>query len=299
VRLYIDLDTQALVSGLGTRSPVSAVSFKRGDSSRIEVQFFRGVTPVQLADGATGKFAIKEAGKYDSDPIVFADEWTLEGAEASAIYVFSPNFNTVELNALLNSGDEDEDNDVKSLACMAEIKWIVAGAINSTQTITANIANDVIKGTEGTPIELPTPLDWLAENGIVYDPQIDGLTGGTSTDLDGIVTVGVETGRMQAVALNGDNLAIYRLIDSTVPGDSLPDVVMPDDWDIAENGRRWLLVSRWISPVNTADVVDGGGVARISGVQELVAWNADQEKYQIIRISGAAGFEVPYIANLP
>jgi hypothetical protein len=169
VRCYIDLDTQGLVSGLGTRTPITSLPFKRGDSSRIELLFFRGITQTELAAGATAVFGLKEKGKYDGEYVVLAGEWAKEGEGATALYVFTPNFNTVALNTLLASGDLDDENDVASIELMGEIEWQIDGQIYSTQTFAAIVANDVNKGNEGTPQTNPTPDNWLDARAVRYD----------------------------------------------------------------------------------------------------------------------------------
>ena len=361
VRLYIDLDTQTLVSGLGTRTPVPEIRFKRGDSARIEVQFFRGVTPLQLTAGATGKFALKELNKYDSDPVV-SGNWTLEGAGALALYVFSPNFNTEALNDLLFHGDADEDNDVASVVLMGEIEWIVGAAIYSTRTVRVIVDNDVIKDTDGTPLAVETPIDWLgarlmtrtAAQGspisalvnsvttVSADPRVDAKTliyagpggageywteSGALPALGDIYLFSDSPTVVQLVAADGDywanfapvgaelqpwtdtpldpqNVGVIATVDLfdggiEIAGEFLGQFcrlgdATPYEW-YQWDGTTW---SQRVDPVNTATPTDGGGVAVIAGIKEVVLWNSTQEIYQILRLSGAPGLETPYVSNI-
>jgi hypothetical protein len=43
----------------------------------------------------------------------------------------------------------------------------------------------------------------------------------------------------------------------------------------------------------------GGGIARVAGAFEVVLWNSTQEIFQILRLTGAAGFESVEITDLP
>jgi len=172
VRLFIDLDSQRLVTSAGTRDPLTSLSFKRGDSARLEIQFIRGAVAEELQAGAAGAFGVKADGKYDSAYLVYSPEWVKEGEGVEALYVFEPSFNTTGLNDLLGHGDGDDSNDEELVTLMAEIEWTVGGAVFSTQTIKALVYNDVIK--DGEPPDPLTGPQWaqLNEEGQLLDVQI-------------------------------------------------------------------------------------------------------------------------------
>ena len=68
MQLYFDLNVGSLVVSPGFTQPVSSLSFKRGDSQTITLQFCKGGSIVDLPDPAsTGIFGIKRAGDYDGD----------------------------------------------------------------------------------------------------------------------------------------------------------------------------------------------------------------------------------------
>jgi hypothetical protein len=165
MKIYVDSDTNQIITDAAFKAPVNGVSFKRGDASKVEVIFVTGNTAEDASEDRSITFGIKAAGKFDGDFLVSASDFTI--SETS--YVLAPSFNTVELNDLLNSGDDDDTNDVASVAAMLEITWSddEGDTWLSTNTITATIFNDVVKGVEGTPLESPTPLDWLE----TYRPQ--------------------------------------------------------------------------------------------------------------------------------
>lgn len=68
------------------------------------------------------------------------------------------------------------------------------------------------------------------------------------------------------------------------------------------NVSNWTELSDGADParhVDTSSDMDGGGVASVAGVQEVVLWNSTQSKYQILRLSGSAGSETVEISDLP
>lgn len=147
MQLYIDVDLNQLVLNPGNKNPVTSLSFKRGDSAQINVQFVQAGAVIELPADATGKIGFKKIGKYDDDFIVSALGWTKNGTGATASYAFSPSFNTTQLNALLDQNGDP----VASVQLMGEIQWATGGATESTNTFTATVSNDVIKDDEGVP----------------------------------------------------------------------------------------------------------------------------------------------------
>lgn len=287
--LYIDVESQKLVEVAGTRIPLSSVAFKRGDSARVEIQFVSGTTVQELSGTTiTGSFGLKEDGKYDTATCVVGPaSWTKEGSGTSTKYVFEPNFNTTALNTLLAHGDADDTNDVASVTLMGEISWTIDGAVYSTQEFDAIVANDVLKGGEASPIALEDEAQaWLADNGIVYDPDITGLTGGTATDLDSIATVGLDVGRLQAVVTTAEGLLIYELQASTVSEVS-PIRIRPDDYAASTNEKVWVLRTPPVYLFETA----GDLSIQFSGTQLVLTDPAGPNPSCSMRTSGSLVFD--------
>jgi hypothetical protein len=161
MRLYIDLDSNAFVSDPAFKSRVPSVDFKRGDASEVVLSFVSGNTVTPLVSGALVEFGIKKKADYSGDFLVFSDEYIL----AASSYVLNPSFNTDTLNALLSS------NATGSIDTILEVTFSEddGSTWKSSNTITARIFNDVIKGSEGTPTELPSPDDWLNARAVRYD----------------------------------------------------------------------------------------------------------------------------------
>lgn len=137
------------------------MTFKRGDSVTIELQFVSGFAALSaVVPGREIVFGIKPAGQYgDGDFIVTSDTYTATGNT----YLMKPSFNTVELNDLLNAVDNDSDNDLGSVTGNLEVTWSDNGSDwYSTNTIPVTIQNDLISGNESTALEVnPSPLEWL------------------------------------------------------------------------------------------------------------------------------------------
>jgi hypothetical protein len=202
MRLFIDVDTNSFITDSGFKAPVTAVSFKRGDASQIELTFVSGNSPLSATNDKLISFGIKETGKYDADFVVAASEYTTSNYS----YILNPSFNTASLDDLLMSGDFNALNDIGSISTMMEITWSIdAGATwYSSNTITATIANDVIKGLEGSPVENQTVIEWI-EN---QDFGFAKLNGGN--DFSGNQTV---QGALTAISftLSGSDFGLRKI----------------------------------------------------------------------------------------
>ena len=150
MNLYFDVDAGYFVTGPGTRERVDALSFKRGDTCSIAVRFVSGIVVQELGAGAAGKIGMKEQGEYDADFVASDSAWTKTGTGPSTVYTFELNLNTSELNTLL-ADDGTEGNDVASVELMFEMEYTVGGVTTSSNTITATVHNDVVKGDETGP----------------------------------------------------------------------------------------------------------------------------------------------------
>jgi hypothetical protein len=250
MRLYIDTVSQSFVTDPAFRAPVDSATFKRGDAAQVNIQFSNGSTVLSAVSGRDLKFGIKASGDYDGDYIVFTEDYTINGND----YVLNPSFNTEALNLLLGH-DPLSGNvipDVAAVDAMLEVSWSDDSGTSwySTNTITATINNDVNKGSEGTPIELPDALDWLQANGIVYETAITSLTGGTSTYLDALVTTGIPVGSLYAVKGSGNNLSIYRMADSTSTT-SVPLRIRPLDYNNPDNKKVWFLAAPQVASLRS------------------------------------------------
>jgi len=143
MRVYIDLNSRALVVSPVLTQRVSDLFFTRRDNVPVEVQFVRNGVVVELDGGALGKIGIKI--DYDGDFLAYDSAWTKIGTGSNTIYQFGLNLNTTELDAEFETDEED------SISAKVEIEWSEGGLVSSTLPATAIIYNDVIRGDESAP----------------------------------------------------------------------------------------------------------------------------------------------------
>jgi hypothetical protein len=207
VKLYVDLESRELIECPGFRNPVTTLRFKRGDSAKLEVAFLtNGSTHAAIGDpdALTMRFGVKPSNRFDLDYLVYCDEWTMpDEEETSPVYVCYPSFNTVELDAALDVGEEPE---LASVTLMGEITWSEGdGEPTSTRTFIVIVENDVIRGGETEPTSASTrvPFD----------------VGDVATDL---VPVDYANGAAQKLALVMNTSVLHTIVPaSSVEGSAL------------------------------------------------------------------------------
>lgn len=179
--LYFDLDFGQLVTSPGTREPLRALEFKRGDTCTVTVQFLRGSIPQELATGATGSFGLKPVGDYDGNFAAAATAWTKAGTGTATLYHFALNLATTELNDLLGVG---AGADVASVLLNAELEFIADSVRTSSQTLAATVHNDVVRGDEAGPTDVTPGTPAVAYATVTGTLTSDGTTAATFPDMD-------------------------------------------------------------------------------------------------------------------
>ena len=149
MKIFINQDSKKFVSSQKFNAVVNRFDFKRGDTAKIELGYVQDNELVQLAGAYTIVFGIKEAGKYDGDYVVYEAGFVYNAT--TGFYEGEPNFNTIELNDLLNADDGDDTNDIPYIDCLFEITATDDNGISSSATSTARVFHDVNKGNEGIP----------------------------------------------------------------------------------------------------------------------------------------------------
>ena len=144
-----------LVSVPGNRGLLRELEVKRGDAVTVRLQFSRD----GVAETLTGLWEIRMMLKetYAGEPLAQAFDWS----EEDGIYSAELNTNTAEMLAALASS--------AALVTLGELTFTEDGGNwTSSQTLAVTVRNDVIKGDEDTPVNLPTPDDWLAARAVLY-----------------------------------------------------------------------------------------------------------------------------------
>jgi hypothetical protein len=240
MRINIDLDSNLVIAAPGLKEAISGLAFKRDTAAELAVVFWKNGARVALPDGATGQFGIKANGKFDGSLLVFAEAWTQTGTGADAVYTFEPDFNSAVLAELLYSGDGNETNDIKTLSAISEIKWIVSGKKNRTQTIPTLIENDILKDSDATPTPLPSPIGNTAPENCAFVFSVrDSATNllAVASSADGTKLVGV-----------GNYNQIYTSTDSGIT------------WTARDAARNWVAAASSADGTKLVATVNNGRI---------------------------------------
>lgn len=152
MELLFDLNHRYLLSIRGGESPLASMRVKRGDDLPLTLEMFSRGLSADPGAVDTIIFVLKDT--IAGEPLALANEWTgpVDGVWAAALDTA-----TEDLTEWL--GNE------KSKSCMGELSFRSEGRTISSRILAVTIENDLWKGTEGTPLNLPTPDEWLAERG--------------------------------------------------------------------------------------------------------------------------------------
>jgi hypothetical protein len=239
VRVYLDLDTQKLVSARWNGREIRTLRFKRSLASALEVQPIRDGIGVELPDDASGVFGVKAKGEYDANYLTAALSWVKSGS----LYTFTISFINTALDALFNV-DGDSANDVASLRFIGEIQWTVDPNTFKTPTLAVVIENDINRGGEILPAASPV----IAFG--VYLSGITALSGGSIgenpvTHLDAVPTIALLSGYVAEIILTvGDSRQrqTYEL-QAGAPDPDDDGQIEPLDYDLDLNNRHWARVA--------------------------------------------------------
>jgi hypothetical protein len=260
MRLFYDTRLDYFVTAPGSESPATGAIGKAGDTASIEVQFGRSSdpvgnttiteattwTPVNLAASTNITIGIKESGQYGDGPVL-ASTSSFTNDAGLFTYYFTLSLNTTEINTALLRDDADADNDVSTLDCNFELTRQDGGAggwKSSILPLDFTLYNDVLVGTEATPTDAGDPDEYVLKlNAITWVKDATSLTGGTASDFDSVVTVGLTAGQAYALSdqdTDPQTLRIYKLYAGT-DAESAPDIIRPDDYDGSTNAVVWKL----------------------------------------------------------
>ena len=145
MRIYLDLDSRRLLT-TPTR-PLSLLEFKRRDNDSIELQFLRDAAVQELTAGTTARVGIKPSGDYDAAFLAVAT-LTQSGTGTATTYSGELNLHTTAMATAF-------DDEPVTLSAMLEVEWVTGDVVSSSKTLPTTIHNDVIRGDEGEPVELP------------------------------------------------------------------------------------------------------------------------------------------------
>lgn len=145
MRIYLDLDSRRLLT-TPTRS-LTSLEFKRRDNDSIELQFLRDAAVQELPAGTIARVGIKPSGDYDAE-FLAVTTLTQTGTGAATVYSGALNLHTTAMATAF--ADEPV-----SVSAMLEVEWVTGDVVSSSKTLPSTIQNDVIRGDEGEPADLP------------------------------------------------------------------------------------------------------------------------------------------------
>jgi hypothetical protein len=145
MRIYIDIDTRRILT-TATR-PATRLEFKRRDNDAFEVQFLRVGAVQSLPVGTIARVGVKATEDFAGE-FLATDTLSVFGTGAETVYTGSFNLNTTALEALF-------PEEPASITAMLEVQWVSGTSVGSSLTLPITIFNDVIRGDEGTPADLP------------------------------------------------------------------------------------------------------------------------------------------------
>jgi hypothetical protein len=150
MRLFLDIDTREFLQSPTFPRAITTLSLKRRDTDLIELQFLRDRTLLELPTDTSIRLGVKPANNYTAE-FLATGTFSKSGSGTATIYLLDLNLNTVPLNSVFEAATPEPE----SLAAMLEIEWASGSNISSSLTLPIVIANDVIRGDEGEPVELP------------------------------------------------------------------------------------------------------------------------------------------------
>jgi hypothetical protein len=179
-RVYIDLDTDTVVTAPGVPQRKDDLTVKRTETAKIDVQFFRAGEVIALDEAATGIFELKKDGQFDAAPLTGSSAWVSFGL----LYSFYFTLINEEIDDLLFV-DGNPANDLRSIKLMGEIQWKeVDGSTHKTQTLEVTVLNnvirtgDVIPGGGSPPDYMIDDTDPMAPEFIIDETSLEPVTAG-------------------------------------------------------------------------------------------------------------------------
>ena len=136
MKFFIDLSKKQLIKSAASNVALERLVLKRRDSLAVEVVFVSRNAVATMPAGTTVSVALKRT---------FADSNFLASASGTPPVL---NLNTVPLEAAFSTNPS-------AITALLEIRWQIPGETTRTATLTAEVQNSVILGTEGTPQAMP------------------------------------------------------------------------------------------------------------------------------------------------
>lgn len=223
--------------------PPGALRLQRGDKPTLRLRVFDSFATneaVLLPSGTTLIAALKKWDDHNNvSPLaqITDDAWDKPASltdnvaddltdDPGGFYLGTLDLSGDDLSALLPAG-------TSSVYCHLQIQTIVDGVAQSSQWVPVLILSDVVRPTDGATAITSQP----SASPRLYYKDITALTGGGTTALDGISTVGKTLLLVDLYV--SDELQTWRLFSGTTAEDSASGIVRPDDYNASTNAQIW------------------------------------------------------------
>lgn len=201
-----------------------------GDQLVLNIYLVDGIGDYDSISGLTGYTLKVGVGAPGGTVAAFQDSWT----QITSGWTGTLDLNTAGIQTLLNSA--------VSVSSYLEVEITDSlGKVRTYGQAKVTLRNQAISGASSVPTPTADYFTKTETNAKFVGNQssITALTGGTATDLDGIVTVGVAVGMTVVVILAGQ-LSHYQLQAGTT-AENDPVVIRPDDFNASTNAKVWVL----------------------------------------------------------
>jgi hypothetical protein len=154
MELFQNLALGKFTRSIGLPAVVTAATVKARDTVPLDAKFHDGLALSDMGEDLMLVFVIKDGFADDSETLALASAWT---EIAAGHYRANLSLNTAELIAAVGTAG--------SIKVFGELSWSrdAGDTWASSPTLAITVENDVYKGTEGTPLELDGPIDWLGQ----------------------------------------------------------------------------------------------------------------------------------------
>lgn len=235
---YWDQNAGGICSTPNTGVLLTSLIIERSTGFEFDLQFYQDQVAIDASAYLVG-CVVKEVGQFDGDSLIPAVTFIWDAGRM--LWTGKINFNTTALNTLLFV-DGDPTNDVKDVNLT--IAFGYSSDDGATWTPSNNIAlellNNAFRGTEGTPLGLTDPLDWISTNSFRYLQGVTGYTGGGSTNLDGVVTASLAVPKLFVMVHPTDGLRFYLLRAGTDAASGI-NIIHPTDYNASTNAKVFIL----------------------------------------------------------
>lgn len=243
------LTTQGGYGQLGGREitqgvpPSEALRLPLADTPTLRLRAFDpwdDDSAVLLATDTTLVATLKAWDDHNGDPLaqIADDDWDKPAALTDNVqddltdapggfYTGTLDLSGADLAALLPAG-------TGTYYCHLQVQTITAaGIVQSSQWVPVLIESDVCRATDTAPVLASQP----SASACLYYKGITALTGGGTTALDGIPTVGKSLLLVEIYV--AAELQTWRLFAGTTAEDAASGIVRPDDYNASTNAQVW------------------------------------------------------------